>query len=798
MKRTWLEFHDRFVQHNPETGKTVLNTLKSAQDEANPFTTPNNSQKPSSSTQGKDPTTHESNKPSTNSTAESTTIPRGPPSSHALNALKYIQANETKKRKQQLLAAMPLSEHRASDPLQGTKNSKSQARQRLKIKLRQKIEAATSAKKPLAEEINIKVESLSTRSSHLFSGSDMILHMLLLAVLCRSPLSIGRYSTTVHRTLLPFVPPRTLQGLFSTVSNKQSKTVYQGASSSTASHSQPSETQQLIMIPIPTFEYLAYPLLIRLRLWSLHHTRDHRKASTWPTREELEDMEVLLAALTVCRLPEALSLAARHVDMNSILRQENNSSSSSSKKESTSSSTTGPSNYFSSVLQVPDDIKALKSAEEWNPYPEKCKATDPNEVKKDKDPTARPAEEWIKKSRISETQAIVHGNTLNTHGLIQTSHEKFGGVSALKEKQKHIPGVVVIHPTVDDEKKVDAESEEDARKREQEVQIKQYDVENANRGRLWITDVFSPETFMAEVDAILHALLLQEYMFIIAGVVVDQRPTITDHVRNTFDALLLEKSQINSGDDSWDNTFRKTVFEYCLPLGARTISKRSIMKKEEGAFVSTFFEQQNASVDALTVYQNELGLHSAESVERMLTASSENKAVMAHPSHELNDVFTIHFFSHILFNMLQGQFTIKREPARLDFCRLYVLTSERLESEGKDLLLNRNRDNMLRRPLVVDLCKKWLVHDFMDIKERDQQQNFQRMMERKYEDDTTENSSGRSMGHSVYKQVGIWYECDSSKEACLLWIHLVMKYYNGQLENLIHIAPIAKALGIEV
>jgi len=544
------------------------------------------------------------------------------------------------------------------------------------------------------------------------TASDMLFSIICHLVLCRSR-SVGKDGLSVHKALLPSIP----------MTNPSSK----------------------LWMDVPAFEWLAWPVLKRLRLWSLQHTKMNRQAQVWPREQELEDLEAVLAALVVCRLPDTWKSQSQGSNNMSTL----------------SMSGQHGSPPVTQALCWTNDEQCLQTAAKWSPVELKKKNDDEEDMKKDR--TAKPLDQWVGQLGMSATTLALRGAPMIGRNIIA------GGQMLVGESKEAAASTNNIMDVINEEEK--------ERKREQEIQV---DQTTADEGRMWEKSLHI-ESFMPEVDGIFHGILIQEYFRTIAGALMKNKPVIHAGMKEAFYALLKKRSALNAGDDKWESNFRDSVFEHSLPIGARTIHRRiAVGGVSTGGSGSKYLQQARANARPTTVFQNEIGVRAAEMIDGLL---DHKKQDMLEPNHELHDLFVLNFFSFVVYHETQG--AVKKAanmPQAIDFMNMYYLPAYALESLGRDMLLKTKRLGMKRRPIVSWICKRWMVHDFIDVP-KEQMGNVQVDMESKYEEsqDVSTFSHGATTPVSA---VGVWYDCnDSIEEALLLWLVLVKLNYKCELED---------------
>lgn len=582
------------------------------------------------------------------------------------------------------------------------------------------------------------------------TGSDSLLMILSFMIVCRSQSLWVRYDDVrVHRSLLTSIP--------------------------LAGSTPPQQSAASVWMDVPSLEWLAWPVLRRLRLWSLQHTRERRLSRSWPTEREVEDLETICAVLIAVLLPKALKNAA---------------------SERSAEKNAAESRIVNTLLWVDDDA-ALREARAWQPVDPESETTD------EKDANAMlVSEDWQKRAveaipaitvaRYGMPVQLLRGRVPGVvdpgAGVQQPASEAFVAVvmAASESKQN---GAAASASTLHDE-------DEDAkRKREQEIPV---DAASVDEGRMW-SDVFSVEGFLAEVDGLLHGIMLHEYYRSVAGVVVDDEhaPIIHAGMTGALRELMVERCRLESGDDRWNSTFRESVFEHFMPIGARTLNKRSVLffdrASNEAMHLGSRYllEQTQANARPMTVLQNEVGVKVAAQIDLML--DRHTKLQMLEPGHPLHDLFVLNFFTYILFHETQGMLVRPPEmPQAVDFMNVYYLAAHNLEGQAQELLLKTRRWGMPRRPVLTYLCKRWMVHDVVEVP-RDAQLDVQRNMERKYEgrDEDEDDKSFRHAAVTPVQAIGVWYDCqDSVEKAILTWLFLVRTRYAGNLEdgsNLLHL-----------
>lgn len=564
------------------------------------------------------------------------------------------------------------------------------------------------------------------------TGSDTLWMILSFMILCRSQsVRIHRDGVLVHRSLLPSIP-------LALVSEATAPTVW---------------------IEVPSLEWLAWPVLRRLRLWSLQHTHERRRSRSWPTEREIEDVETICAALVAVLLPIALK-----------------------RKDGPAA----PGVTAARTLVWEEDERALRDIRAWQPVPPEQSEGD------EADDTASAPH----RLRISD---ILPASIRTRYALPSAEHDRSATSSH----------VAVVLANSGAESKRAGEMEEDLeakRKREQEIPV---DQKTSDEGRMW-SPVFRVDGFLAEVDSLLHGIMLQDYTRSVSGVVVndEQMPIVHAGMTDALRALMLERCSMESGDDRWNAAFRDCVFEHYMPIGARSLNKRAVLFADQTSAEAIqlgsryLLEQTRANARPMTVVQNEIGVKVASQIDKMLDQHAKSRMLEA--DHPVHDLFVLNFFSYILFHETQGMLVRPPEmPQAVDFLNLYYLAPQNVEGQARDLLLKTRRWGMPRRPVVAYLCKRWMVHDIVEVP-REQQLDVQRDMERKYDDcDDADHADDReaSFRHAAVtpaQAVGLWYDCEDSVEKALLtWLCLVKARYGCNLEDGSNLSDLCDRLHVE-
>jgi hypothetical protein len=588
------------------------------------------------------------------------------------------------------------------------------------------------------------------------SASEIMFALISHLVLCRSN-SVWSDARTdqvaLHKSLLGTLPLLHHPSLAETPPLSQSKASETGSK-------KPEPPNPSAWVHLSDFESLAWPVLRRLRLWSLQHSRARRRGSTWPSRQELNDIETVCAALVVFRLPAVFS--KRH----------------------------SASTIKGQALVWHSDEKSLDEVFRWTtetlpPVGDKAVGSSDTTT-----PVVRALlpSEWV--PHLAQRQAIMP--------YVMQGPFQVGSATVLPA----IPVMTVATAVVKASDVVPrsarvVESEQEAKRREEEEEAKKMVVTGSSEesdsesGRVWDPKL-SVAHYLSEVESIMHGLLIQEYFSLVFGIVLPRelKPIIHSGMREALVRMLTARARLESGDDKWKTEFRLSVFEHLLPVGARAIALRGTGAKNTGTggAGANLLDAARANAQPMVVMQRDLGFKTTEVVDRLLDQSS--KMQMTQADHEFHDLFVLNLFSFVFTNATTGELRGKPEgmPLSVDFLGLYYLPPHDLEKRGRDLLTTRRRYGMPRRPIVVWLCRRWMVHDFVEEKSASAL------------DSMREALAGSAEAYGALADmstIGVWFDCgDSVQDALLTWIYLVKTRYDSAVEDGTPIWKLCKEAGM--
>jgi len=289
-----------------------------------------------------------------------------------------------------------------------------------------------------------------------------------------------------------------------------------------------------LWVEIGSFLDLARPLQRRLRRICAQCSPILRKPEAWPSEQEIRNLEALCAAVVVYHLPTALA-------------------------------------GKSPVATPPTweiDEKVFQILRAWDP-PAAIKFRDA-EKKKASD-AAKRAKDLIKKySQEDWKRKLLKGGLTfdSSHANIQGAEEITVGLpyqSLLQDGGRADAAMTVAMET--DEKKQSEEAE---------VVDEGQDARDL-KGRFW-SDTIDPRTWQGEVESMISAVRIQEYVFRTSGEDIHCAPFIahSGHIQK-LKAILQAQAQIDSGTDQWLTSFRDYVFEESLSLECRSIYRRGLL-----------------------------------------------------------------------------------------------------------------------------------------------------------------------------------------------------------------------------
>jgi hypothetical protein len=313
-------------------------------------------------------------------------------------------------------------------------------------------------------------------------------------------------------------------------------------------------------------------------------------------------------------------------------------------------------------------------------------------------------------------------------------------------QQKDLPSVKP-RGTVEYERKDDATEDEEKKIDDGGDDEKGDDDVLDASGRIWqrpsVTERFGLD-FVAEASCILHDILIQEYVFQALGTVADaaRTPIIHDGMRNALNQFLQKRVNIEFDDNG---EFRRVAFEHGIPLGARALTRRGMyceagVGKQSSSDTGAVIRLARANAPPTTLFQTELGERSAMKFDKL----TENMPVqiLGDPQHELHALFTLYFFSFLFSH-----------KSKVSFASMYYVAHYELEDaiqHPRGVLVSDKRNGVDMRPQVLWLRRRWVVRD---------------------------------IDHSDPEKRRHWYECRDVKDAILMWLLLMQKYYRGELEN---------------
>jgi hypothetical protein len=283
------------------------------------------------------------------------------------------------------------------------------------------------------------------------------------------------------------------------------------------------------------------------------------------------------------------------------------------------------------------DEKVFQTLRAWDPPAairfrdaEKKKASEA--AKRAKELTKKfSQEEWKRKLlkgglQFGAANANIHGAAEVTIGLPYQS--------LLQERTSADSAMTVAMETEDEKKGGEPEIDEGQDARDL-------------KGRFW-TDFTDPRTWQGEIESMVSAIRLQEYVFRTSGEDLHWVPYVAHagHLKK-LESTLLAQAEIDSGTDQWLTSFRDYVFEENLSLECRSIYRRGLLtdllevSAEENAR-DAFLQKARANSKPQILLEKEFGFRFAES---LLACVNEPKTAFFAPDHDLHDLFFVHFFS---------------------------------------------------------------------------------------------------------------------------------------------------------
>ena len=314
----------------------------------------------------------------------------------------------------------------------------------------------------------------------------------------------------------------------------------------------------------------------------------------------------------------------------------------------------------------------------------------------------------------------------------------------------------------------------------------------AVEGRVF-QEAFQANLFLGEAESVFHGLMLQEYYVGSSGVVTQTTP-IPIHA-GQMDSLLevlRERATLESDDEDWRRSFREFVFEHSIPLGARALNRRGVVSDidtQRGGPGSEYLQRFLANAKPIVLFEREVGSQFAVYVDTLI---EDARLAMSEPDHELHDLFILHFFAAYVYHETVAMDESTNTARGADFLALYYLGPHHLERHAELLLRNKLRYGERRRPLLVYIRRRWMVHDFVDMDEKTVTVMRAVAEPRDAED---EDDAELTTAETVFKQstsstdiradvFGVWYDFeDDLMRALVFWLLLVKTAYNGYLED---------------
>jgi hypothetical protein len=193
------------------------------------------------------------------------------------------------------------------------------------------------------------------------------------------------------------------------------------------------------------------------------------------------------------------------------------------------------------------------------------------------------------------------------------------------------------------------------------------------------------------------------------------------------------------------------------------------MDSDLASFETPFLRRARVDAQAMTLLQHELGISIAEAIDSLID-SDKSIILKSENNHELHDLFTLYFFSFVLFHIcamseLNRSFSDSASgaSANSEFVSApYYLSQQSLLRDPQSIVLlqSQKRKGVPRRPILCHLRNRWFVHaiDF-------------------------NNNNNR-----------YWYECNDVMEGLLMWLTLVKRNHDSKLENSMSIEDMCRAV----
>lgn len=504
-------------------------------------------------------------------------------------------------------------------------------------------------------------------------------------------------------------------------------------------------------VKMPEFNKLAPGLIRRMRLLNSRCTKERRSSDKWPTRQSLHELRDLAAGICVFTWPEAALKAL--------------------------SDEPGRAEPWA------DDEKIYHRLHDWEPEAAVRRREEEKQVLTELQQKAAPSNANLNRKDLLDAIGKVGFHLIPPKGVAASSALN-SNTTALNYGQPYRSSLEEGKDLIDVK-----QSEEEERKADEAERVKQ------NRGRFW-GDGYHPAQFLNEIEALFHHLELHDFLFLNYGGLSPVMPFVIDKGQtDRLIEIMKEEAQVESETDDFQRNFATYVYEETLGMECRTVHRNGlltdILNNSGGGFASL----AKAKSAAKELLKDEFGYHFSEN---LLFCTEDKRLNFFNPDHDLHDLFMTHFFCHTFQRASFAYLGLESAHRQgVDFMGRYFIPQHMLEEYGRKELQKVRRDGDWRRPLVVNLRNRYMVHDFIQVKidelaalklkgesgiELSAAEMHPKQLKKYFHTPVPVRVDAQE--DSNKKFIGIWFDMGGNHlQAFILWLGLLHWRYDCELED---------------